>query len=573
MSDVELRERITIDGVEEGAAKLNTMAAAAGRAGLALSGAAAMATRAGGIMAAAGRRIAGAFEGFQGVAAAAGGIAGVWMVAETVREVDHLYQSVMRVRDMTGMAADHAHAMFDMFELSGIAGESAERIITSMTRSAEKMSDGFGGVGTQALMVKQLLSSIGAKTGGGPEERILAMSKAAVAGKLNVDQLIRAFMVPRSQASQMMSMLKQGPEKLRAIQQDTLKGADVIDDAALESYKTMLQTRRELKDAWGDLVGVFYKNLLPAVTAVLGGIKKGFDDVMPIAASIGKMLSAHMDTVVRLTKTYVALLIAAKTINMFSAPEDKMGMWKRGKSLWSGAMGFMTKRAGAAGTMDFFAAKAANPGIGMFASVGGPLTRILGSVVGRLGIIGAIVSVVVVAFEMLKNNTLGIASAFKKVFGGIWDAFGGALTKIVGVLGLLWAAIRPIVMLVAGALLIGLLGLAKVVEFVGVILNAVMEGIVAILNGIIWLLNKIPGVNIDMVGADNATKAAVAGKRDTDKGTSTVNQDFRGSKFEITNNFPQGIDGGRVAVAFGDELARLGERRLDSGLRPLYSIR
>ena len=573
MAETTLREKIVVDGAEAATAKLNVMAVAAGR-------------------------VAGAFSGLGDAAGALGGIAGIWQVAEAIRDVDHLYAAVNRVVNMTGMAADHAHAMFDMFELSGVEMESAERIMTSMTRSAEKMSDGFGGVGAQAQMIQGLIRSVGVSIKAGPEERLFAMSKAAQAGKLNIDELIRAFMIPRSQASAMMSMLKAGPEHLKGIQAETLKGADVIDDRALQSYRTMLQARRELKDAWGDLVGVFYKNLLPAVTSILQGIKKGFDDVMPIADKIGKVLSKHMDLVVKLTKTYLELLIAAKAINLFSGAENQMGVLGRGKQLATGAFGLLGKRAAAAGSIDYFAAReaaaapsmfsglggllsrvgiggarAAGSGIGMFESVGGPLIRIIGTVAGRLGIIGAIITVCVVAFEMLKNNTWGIASAFKKVLSGVWSAFSSALTSIVQVLGVLWAAIKPIVMIVAGALLIGLLGLAKVVEFVGIILKGIMDGLVAIVNAIIWLLNKIPGVSIDMIGAAADAQKAAESKSAENKAGAGTYQDFRGSKFEISNNFPTGIDGGRVAVAFGDELAKLGERRLDSGLRPLFSYR
>ena len=573
MAETTLREKIVVDGAEAATAKLNVMAVAAGR-------------------------VAGAFSGLGAAAGALGGIAGIWQVAEAIRDVDHLYAAVNRVVNMTGMAADHAHAMFDMFELSGVEMESAERIMTSMTRSAEKMSDGFGGVGAQAQMIQGLMRSVGVSIKAGPEERLFAMSKAAQAGKLNIDELIRAFMIPRSQASAMMSMLKAGPDHLKGIQAETLKGADVIDDRALQSYRTMLQARRELKDAWGDLVGVFYKNLLPAVTSILHGIKKGFDDVMPIADKIGKVLSKHMDLVVKLTKTYLELLIAAKAINLFSGAENQMGVLGRGKQLATGAFGLLGKHATAAGSIDYFAAReaaaapsmfsglggllsrvgiggarAAGSGIGMFESVGGPLIRIIGTVAGRLGIIGAIITVCVVAFEMLKNNTWGIASAFKKVLSGVWSAFSSALTSIVQVLGVLWAAIKPIVMIVAGALLIGLLGLAKVVEFVGIILKGIMDGLVAIVNAIIWLLNKIPGVSIDMIGAAADAQKAAESKSAENKAGAGTYQDFRGSKFEISNNFPTGIDGGRVAVAFGDELAKLGERRLDSGLRPLFSYR
>lgn len=542
--ETELREKITIVGADSAAGKLQMLAQTA-------------------------KNVMQSFHGIGEVVGAAGGIAGMWKVAETIHEVDGLYQAIMRVQDMTGMAAEKAHALFDMFELSGVGMESAERIITSMTKQGQKMESGMMGVGASAQRITRIMSQLGVSVKDGPGEQLIALSKAAQAGKLDIAELTMAFGIPRSAAASMMTMLKQGPEKLRAIQEDTIQGADVIDDRTLESYRTMLQVRRELGDAWGDLVNVFYKNLIPAVTASLKAIKQIFDDIAPVAASIGKFLSDHMELVVKAAKTYLALTIATKAVNLFSS--EKMGIVGRGKQVFGGVMGFMERRAAGAGTMDYFAAKAANPGIGMFASAGGPLIRIISTVAGRLGIIGAVITVVIVAFEMLKKNVWGIRDAFAKTFGGIVSSVGGIITKLVGILGKLWEAIKPIVMVFAGALLFQILLLAKWIGFLAEVINTVLGVIVDMMN---WVIRHSPlRLITDEINMQGAKEAADDGKRGTGTGNGGTYQDFRGSKFEINNNFPPGIDGGRVAVAFGDELARLGERRLDAGVRPLFSYR
>jgi hypothetical protein len=547
MSEVELREKIVIDGADAAASKLSMLAKSA-------------------------KNVMASFHGLGEIVGAASGIAGMWKIAEGVHDVDQLYQAVMRVHDMTGLAAEKAHSLFDMFELSGIEMGSAERIITSMTAKGAKLEDGMAGVGATTQKLNKLYKDLGVSIKDGPEKRIVALSKAAVDGKLDINEMIQGFGLPRSQAAAMMSMLKQGPDKLKAIQDDTIAGADAINDATLESYRQMLQVRRELGDAFGDLIGVFYKNLIPAITASLQAIKSMFDDIGPVVAAIGKGLSSHMDLVVKAAKTYLALLIASKAVNLVSS--EKMGIVGRGKQLFSGAMGFMERRAGAAGGMDFFAAKAANPGIGMFATAGGPIIRIISTVAGRLGIIGAVITVLIVAFEMLKRNVWGIRDMFVKAFGGIVETGRGIITKVIAVLGKLWEAIKPIVSVFAGALLFQILIIVKYIGFLGDVINAVMDAIIWIVNKVIGLINKLPGVSIDKIDLNGASSAADDGKRGTASaaGAGTY-QDFRGSKFEINNNFPPGIDGGRVAVAFGDDLARLGERRLDSGVRPLFSFR
>ena len=51
------------------------------------------------------------------------------------------------------------------------------------------------------------------------------------------------------------------------------------------------------------------------------------------------------------------------------------------------------------------------------------------------------------------------------------------------------------------------------------------------------------------------------------------NYDFRNSRFDITQKFAEGFDPDRIALAFSSDLAALGERKLQSGFSPLYSVR
>lgn len=49
------------------------------------------------------------------------------------------------------------------------------------------------------------------------------------------------------------------------------------------------------------------------------------------------------------------------------------------------------------------------------------------------------------------------------------------------------------------------------------------------------------------------------------------NYDFRGSRFDITQNFAEGFDPDRIAVAFSNDLANLGENKAQSGFAPIFS--
>jgi len=49
--------------------------------------------------------------------------------------------------------------------------------------------------------------------------------------------------------------------------------------------------------------------------------------------------------------------------------------------------------------------------------------------------------------------------------------------------------------------------------------------------------------------------------------------DFRGSRFDIKQSFAEGFDPDRIAVAFTNDLATLGERRMQSALAPVGAVR
>jgi len=548
MSETELNQRIKIEGAEESERRLTAMAAAA-------------------------ERLSRGFSAVASLGSTVGGIAGMWQVANAIADVDKLYQAVSRVKAITGMAAENAHAMFDMFELSGIGMGAAEGIMMNLARLSERMGGALSGSADQAQDLAQLMGKLGIAVKAGPEERLYQMADAAKVGKLRVQDLIKGFQIPRSQAAEMMEMLSQGSARLKAIKSDTLGSGDLITEAALRRHKEMLKIRRELADAWGGLVGTLYKNLIPAVTMVLTQIAAGMKAIEPIAERVGKVLAENMHLVVALAKVYLGLMLAAKAANLF-APGPAMGVLGRGRQLIGGANRAMAGRAAAAGTMDYFAARGANPGIGMFATVGGTWTRILGSVIGRFGVIGLVIGALAGAFELLRRNTLGIRDVFVSALGGILGHLKNIGSMLIGILGKLFEAVKPILGILGGALLIALFIVTKAIEAVAWVVEKVVMAIVGVLNGVIWAINKIPGVDVDMIEWNKASKSASDGVRGAGAGQGpTVYQDFRGSQFSIENNFPEGVDGGRVAVAVGDELAALGERRLGSGLSPLYSYR
>lgn len=68
---------------------------------------------------------------------------------------------------------------------------------------------------------------------------------------------------------------------------------------------------------------------------------------------------------------------------------------------------------------------------------------------------------------------------------------------------------------------------------------------------------------------------AASGKRKApaQRGGTTVNQDFRFSKFTIDQRFAEGYDPDRIAVMFARDVGRMGSQKLQSGFEPLFAVR
>jgi hypothetical protein len=75
------------------------------------------------------------------------------------------------------------------------------------------------------------------------------------------------------------------------------------------------------------------------------------------------------------------------------------------------------------------------------------------------------------------------------------------------------------------------------------------------------------------LAAQHAEDAAKAKTGTTPETRARNYNDFRNSRFDITQKFAEGFDPDRIALAFTSDLAALGERKLQSGFQPVYATR
>jgi len=152
-------------------------------------------------------------------------------------------------------------------------------------------------------------------------------------------------------------------------------------------------------------------------------------------------------------------------------------------------------------------------------------------------------------------------------------------------------------------------------QYVAPIIDAIVWLLGKLADGILWVLDKIPGFESGAqprraasapfnpsssadpfagkpagyggfqaptkigygvaLGSKLAAKAAaeaVARKPPSSRPSGKTVFDFRNSRFDIQQEYAEGFDPDRVAVAFSQDLARLGELRVQSGYAPLFGV-
>lgn len=543
---------------------------------------------------------------FGGVGGAVG-LAGMFGVASAVAGVGNLYERVRRLRAVTGETAADVHALTDAFELTGASDQVADRTITRLAALSQRAR----GAGEEAGKLRTRLRGVGVDLKGNVTDSLLSMSTAVRSGRLGVAEMAKTFKIPLSQAAQLMGTLRQGPERLRAIISETKAGADIVDDAALASFEKMQRGKLELADAWQGLVGTLYKQMLPGVTRLVNGLREGLEAVQPIAESIGRFLSTHMNLVVAAAKAYLGYMVAARAValsggNLGGILKGQFGgllQFRRGAqsaAYINRAQGLSNLGAGlgAAGQQAAIRMQYAGRGGGL-AGAGGSIAQILGGwapslgklasstvsiralgmLVGRLGVVGLGVALAVKGFQVLKNDIGGHRSRISQVLADIAKKFEGIGKVVSPVAKLLEKAFGSYMMLVVRYWLTVLEYWLKGINLVLTVVKAIAYILGSIVSSPIWSARN-PGTMIKnawnrasesadrMTGGGNKSRSSGAGAS-----PDSPYMDFRGSKFTIENSFAEGFDIGRVSTVITDGIADAGQRRVMSSVSPLFAVR
>lgn len=520
-----------------------------------------------------------------GLLAGVGGLAGAFEIHEAVNGINETFRAINRVRTMTGLAANTAHGLKEAFDQSGIEAGETERIIMSLTRKTQTMDD-VGGASLAAYNAK--MKKLGINIKEDVVGQLEAMSIAAQKGKIDIGDLGKLFGVRGEGAVKMLEMLEKGPENIKAIVEETAKnGITAID---MGNFNRMQAAKRALGSAFGDMIQAVYKHLLPGVTAVVNQVREAITAWTPKVESFGLLLRNHMHEAIHLAKIFVQIMAAKSAMGY-------LGLTPKG--IISGAAGMFVGGVGGAAAGG---SKALGGGLlGILGGAGGGLLQLLLNF-GKLSVIGVVIAAAIGAFKLLSSNFHGWGDRLSATFAKLRELFEQLMEQLKPAFEFLadklfWLAdqlmkafswfldkvlTKPTT---PGQALANVMGQhqaraerAREMYGPGAILPYAPGEIAAISQlSAAATIETAMGIKYKLVkGQLEAGKRLDEANKDIMadiKSRAGIKQDFRGSKFDITQNFAEGFEPDRIAAAFAGQLAAVGERQVSSGMASPFGVR
>jgi len=522
------------------------------------------------------------------------GFVGIYSLTESVRGANEYLSSIDRVRQLTKMSATEVVGLTHAMELSDMEAGDIASTLGRISKATTKINHGNKQATADARRWGLDLKH-------GPEKAILSISDAVDKGKMKAGDVARVIGGAGEGLGNMMAMLNKGQATLQGEISEGQEENKSVTDSALDAFGEYDTKVKEIRGSWQALVTSVVVKFQPYITAVMDWMKKKIDDLRPAIEAFGNFFVKHIDAVTTAAKLLGKVLLANTLIG--KATGGKLGIYSGAKRLITGGAGFLERFAPKVGGMW----TAANGTTGLSFASGG--LKMLTSSATRLGIAGLALGVIVKAVSMLINNTDGIRDRLSAVFSTIWDSVKRIYSALKPVIAALMYIVNTALTALAKALLWAVEKLATLISMLTQMIAAFLETIsgagkslgrraadnaglledVSNAGGSVEKLRELQRLRKEQE-AQYASDAALIKKRqdldkaaankaaDRKKATDNANpagnyQDFRNSRFDITQSFAEGFDPDRVAVAVASDIADLGEKKLQSGLTPLFTIR
>jgi hypothetical protein len=533
-------------------------------------------------------RLSAGFLSLTGIGAAAVGALSLKGIIESTNE--HM-RSVKRISTITGETAGHADGLVEAFAKVGIEGNEAERILLMMSRTGAKMEDTVMSTAMGVQNTSSRMRALGIDITHGPYKAMVGLAGAVQRGKLDVGHLTRMMGIRPQLALDFMKILQRGPQYLKATIDEMEKSGTAVTAENLASFQKFQDVKNEVLAGWKRIQIVVGKELYPVITQLLQNVKDKIPGWIEGAKAFGGFLRDNLQTAIGLAKTLGKVMMANAMIMRVSAMGGAgggqgVGIGGAAKGIGSFIFGQGFGGSGVGSRSHALGSRMAgglySAGIGSPAMLGRliPALGILGNIVPmllRLTGVGVVILAVVGAFKAISENFMGI----RGFLGEIWER----LRATFAVFGRLFSDASPITKFFKLALPLAIGGLLMVVENIVSFVTKLARFIAEIIDKPTALLSPIETWKRVSAGVERETQAEIARARKQSAADALAetkaqsqrpgapNFDFRGSRFSITQSFAEGFDPDRIAVAFANDLATLGERKLQSGFSPMFAVR
>jgi hypothetical protein len=535
---------------------------------------------------------------------------GALSIHKMIEETNEHMRTVSRLKTITGDTTANVDGMVEAFDKAGIGGSETERIMMMLSRAGAKMEDTLQSAAAGIPKAAERMRALGVDVTNGPYNAMIGLSVAVQKGRVDVAKLSRMFSIRPQMALDFMKLLKRGPQYVGETIDEMKKSGTELTDENIAAFKRFQDVKNEVAAGWKRVQIVIGKELYPVLEQLLRNVQDKIPGWIEGAKTFGKFLHDHLSDAIGLAKTLGKVMLINATVmkvtSMAGMGEGKgvgiLGALRAGGGRFmagSGALGEKTMR-GLAGVP-----------IGPLSAGQTQMTPLMG-VLMRLVQVGptavivmALIAAAVIGFKAVMDNFNGLKSMLSdtwshlkatfSVFAKLFERNGpasSALGRIVYVFKVTLPVLFEGLLIVVDLFVTGLTKLVRFMDetlsgssIMTTLLSLTPAGFAGAVAGSNSPIDTWKRVSAQVEAEQHSARVrpiaeagwakihGVFGRGAPEqRGTAPYN-DFRGSHFEITQSFDKGFDPDRIAVAFANDLATVGERRMQSGFAPMFSVR
>lgn len=566
-----------------------------------------------------------------------GGIGAAFGFEEVIRGSMEFVRTIDRVSQITGETTERTHGLVSLMNQYGVHGEEAERILTRMSKKGAMLEMSMQGATGHAGALVNVYRQMGIDISKGPEHALEQMSRQVQKGKMGVGQVAMMLGVAPRQALDLMRVLERGPAAMKAAIDKVSKSNIAVHASTVQQMRRIEESKNKIAEGWEHIKVAIGTRLFPVIEKLMGHVSDNLDHWVDKAAEfgevLGRVLEKHGKLILNIGKVLLLNYGLMKATGMGMTGWAGRAIGKGSQMAMGGAFAYGQAGGGVAGIVAAVGPVLAVVGavalvlaaayatfVAFRDDVGGVRTELL-----------ATWDKIMVQVDSILSGFGGLDAVWervKRIFGpdgGIGRFFITLIPKAL-ILYLKYTegfirVIRTIGIAFPQFWELFKLGAKQALETFGHVAFDVFMNLgiffLRVIDNVTAAVAKIPGMGglkTNLAGPmekylqdeqkkRTATKPFLseafgtfsdtfrvlgriaeeeAKHRSTERTLSRKTPDgrsgpptfdFRGSRFNIEQKFAEGFDPDRMAVAFTNDLAALGERRLQSGFAPIYGVR